>query len=390
MKDKVIFVTMARSHKGGGVFEVVYQLGAALLRNGVDIEVTWRDGVEARKDKHLWGNTPLLTFSTPQIPLLGQIGWSPDLQKKLKNEKPSIIHSHGIWMYNSYVVKEYKKQNPTVKTVITPHGMLDPWAVKNSGWKKKIIGALFENENLRSADCIHALNQSEYESVRAYGLKNPVAIIPNGIDLPEENVFHGSKEKKILLFIGRIHPKKGLSEMLDGLSLVKQQRPELFNNWMVRIAGWDQQGHIEYLKSKSFDLGLNDFVSFIGPVLGEEKKAELKKADAFILPSFSEGLPMSVLEAWSYRLPVLMTPQCNLPNGFQSNAAIQITTEPQNIADGLIQLFEMKEESRETIGENGYNLVLREYTWNSIAEKTKKLYRWLLGDGGKPDFVRLD
>ena len=387
MKDKVIFVTMARSHKGGGVFEVVYQLGTALLRNGVDIEVTWRDGVEARADRHLFGKMSLLEFSTPQVPVLKQIGWSPNLLKNLTNRKPSIIHSHGIWMYNSYVVKECKKQNPNIKTVITPHGMLDHWAVKNSRWKKKIVGWLFENKNLQAADCIQALNQSEYMSIRQYGLKNPVAIIPNGITLPMNLKYNRCKSIKTLIFIGRIHPKKGIAELLEGLHMLNNNNPGVMKNWKIRIAGWDQHGHTEFLKGKSSELGLEGIVEFIGPVLGENKENELCNADAYVLTSFSEGLPMSVLEAWSHELPVVMTDECNLTDGFKNGAAIRVTTEAQSIARGLEKLFTMSDEERTAMGKKGLELVKKSYTWDGIADMTIQLYQWLLEGGEKPGFV---
>ena len=257
----------------------------------------------------------------------------------------------------------------------------------NSAWKKKIIGCFFEYRNLKEANCIHALCQSEYESIRKFGLKNPIAIIPNGINIPNAPIFNRNKEKKTLLFIGRIHPKKGLKELLLGLALLKERKSEFFQIWNIRIAGWSQIGHVEELRRIVVENNLLKNVEFIGSVYGDDKEKELCNANAFILPSFSEGLPMSVLEAWAYKLPVIMTDYCNIPEGFDSNAAIHIEPNPESIAEGVENLFTMDEANLDTIGNNGYALVKNKFSWDNIAKQTIQLYEYLLNGGEKPEFV---
>ena len=135
-------------------------------------------------------------------------------------------------------------------------------------------------------------------------------------------------------------------------------------------------------------------VIFTGPAFGEEKDRLLRQASAFILPSFSEGLPMSVLEAWSYGLPVLMTDHCNLPAGFAANAALRIGTDAESIAEGLRELFALpttdhgqRTTSLISIGRNGRALVERQFTWPQVAAQMKEVYEWLLGGGPKPGCV---
>ena len=270
--------------------------------------------------------------------------------------------------------------------------MLDPWALKNSAWKKKIAGWLYENRNLRSAACIHALCESEYQSIRAYGLKNPVAIIPNGVDLPSPTDTKVTPpweprvdgDKKVILFLGRIHPKKGLVNLVKAWSKVKPK------DWILAIAGWDQGGHEIQLKELVAEFGLTEDVIFLGPVFNDLKQACFQNASAFILPSFSEGLPMSVLEAWSYGLPVLMTKFCNIPEGFEANAAIEIQPEPDSIAEGLKNFLNLHESVRKQIGQNGLELVKNKFTWPKIAVEMIDVYKWILGQGEKPDCVRLN
>lgn len=135
---------------------------------------------------------------------------------------------------------------------------------------------------------------------------------------------------------------------------------------------------------------MDDVVKFIGAIYGEQKEKELCQADAFVLTSYSEGLPMSVLEAWAYKLPVLMTDFCNIPEGFDADAAVRVDTTPESIAEGLIKMFSMSDKRLEQIGNNGYNLVKEHFTWEYVASQTIELYEWLTEGGEKPLFVRLD
>lgn len=386
---KIVLLGARNSHLSGGLYNSVRCLGLALYHKGTDIKLFSFDDDYSKDDLYAYEDLPMVKYHRTNIPILRDFYYSRDLIGLLEQEHPDIIHSQAVWLYTSVATRHFEK-NKKAKIIITPRGTLDPWALQTKRYKKVFAEFFFEKKNLRKADCIHVLNQSEYDSVRQYGLKNPVAIIPNGITLPKNVVYDRGKEKKVLLFVGRIHPKKGISELLDGLKIVKDQNPRFLQSWVVRIAGWNQQGHLEFLQGKCSRLGLDDYVSFIGPVLGEEKDKEHRKADAFVLSSYSEGLPMSVLEAWAYSLPVVMTDQCNLPEGFKNKAAIRVTTDPQSIAEGLVKLFEMSDGERIEIGNNGYNLVKREYTWDGIADKTLQLYHWLLNEEDKPGFVYLD
>ena len=370
---------------------VVQQVGQKMDEDSqVRISVVSYDDVYSFEDKDLYGNLRMSKYHVTQLPLLRSLGYSGDLYKVLSSEQPNIIECQGIWQYYSKVAFDYQLNNKDVRRIVVPHGMLDSWAVKNSAWKKKIVGYLFEYKCLNTSDCIQVLNTAEYESVRQFGLKNPIAIIPNGINVSEVAKKRIEKSKKKLLFIGRIHPKKGLHELMEGISLLQQESPQLLSSWKVRIAGWNQLNYQEDLLKLRGQLGLNDIVDFIGPVFGEEKRKELQNADAFILPSFSEGLPMTILEAWSFKLPCLMTDYCNLQEGFDSAAAIRIEPNAQSICDGLGQLFSMTSSMRMKMGVNGLKLCERKYTWKNIANQKIELYNWLLGNGARPDFVLID
>jgi poly(glycerol-phosphate) alpha-glucosyltransferase len=160
--------------------------------------------------------------------------------------------------------------------------------------------------------------------------------------------------------------------------------------WHLVIAGWEQGGHLAELKQVAAELGIEETVHFVGPHFDHAKAASFIRADAFILPSFSEGLPMAVLEAWSYGLPVVITPHCNLPEGFNSNASIRVEPDIESIVKGLGVLMAMKAGERMAMGNRGFELVRKNFTWPVIAEQMCSVYQWVLDGGPPPGCMRID
>lgn len=377
------------TRNAGGLFYAVSSLCKAMGGQHVDISVFGRADDLHQGDLKTWEPVPVFDYKA-----YGPLGWSFKLRRLLKYSDADLVHQHGLWMDDQWAALQWQKQNRK-SVVISPHGMLDPWAVKNSAWKKKLVGWLFANESLRKASCIHALCQSEADSIRAYGLKSRIAVLPNGIDLPTHNDFvqppwQGNIEngRKVLLYLGRLHPKKGLSNLLTAWKQAKEKTNS--DDWTLALVGWGQGGHEDELKEHVAALGLEQEVVFLGSQFGEAKAACYHHADAFVLPSFSEGLPMVVLEAWAHGLPVLMTPQCNIPEGFAAEAAIRIEPNPADVASGLLALFSMNNADRIQMGQRGLALVKEKFTWTKIAAEMEAVYQWVLGGGQAPDCVRFD
>lgn len=384
---RVATLTASSSRCAGGVFHSVRQLNHAVCQCGVDVHVFSLRDKFTDIDRSAWNGAGLTVCDVrgPQA-----FGFSPDLKHRLLRWSTDLVHLHGLWMYPSCVSLQWNhlRHKPLM---ISPQGMLDPWALKNSAWKKMIAGWLYEDRNLRSAACIHALCESEYQSIRAYGLKNPVCIIPNGVDLPEDDPKLVAPwrdaikpDRKVMLFLGRIHPKKGLSNLVEAWSRVKPKE------WILVIAGWDQRGYENQLKKLVVESGLIEEVIFLGSVFEDMKKACLQNADAFILPSYSEGLPISILEAWSYSLPVIMSAQCNIPQGFAGGAAVEVRPEVDSIAEGLKSFFSFSAPECRAMGLRGRNLVETRFSWPQIADQMVSVYQWILGQGPRPDCVKLD
>lgn len=387
---KVVLLSATNSRMSGGLFYSVKALGLSLLNHcKIDVSYVCHDDKYSIEDKNSFKNLPLAIYHISKLPLLKRWGYSTDIHKVLEAEKPDIIDIQGTWMYYSYAALKYRDRHPNTKIVITPRGTLDRINKHSISIQKQISCKLYENRNFTTADCFRALCKPEAESLRTFGIKVPIATIPNGFNLPSKVADVCKDRNKTLLYIGRINPKKGLVELIEALKLVNESHPNLIKDWSVRIAGWDQDRHLDLLKNLVMKYKLTNKITFIGTVYGKNKENELQNAQAFVLTSFSEGMPMSVLEAWAYGLPVVMTDGCNLPDGFDKKAAIRVTTDPIDIGQGLINLFGMTPNQRSLVGKNGYELVKSKYQWDKIAEDSVAMYRYLCDNTVKPSFVEL-
>lgn len=385
---KVAFVTPSVSRSAGGIFEVEKALALTLLEiTDADIQVYAVEDQYSATDAELWRPLAPRVFKSvgPRA-----FGYSPGLRAALMSSDADVGHLHVLWMYTSVAIRRWA-QARACPYMTSIHGMLDPWALSNSGFKKRLALALYEQKSLAAARCLQVLSMGELDAVRAFGSRQPVCVIPNGVALPAdtEPVDIGldpelqearRKGQRILIYLGRLHPKKGLPNLIAAFAKASAAS----RDWVLAIAGWDQAGHVEDLRKQIAELGLERAVLLLGAKYGDEKSAFLRCADAFVLPSFSEGLPMGVLEAWSYRKPVLMTPACNLDIGFQAGAAVRIDTEPKSIAMGLNTLMSQTEAERVQMGGSGRALVEQHFSWPSIATQMRSVYGWMLGGGERP------
>ena len=390
---KITFLTTSVSRALGGIYEIERNLAQALVADTpADLEIVGLADEYTQQDLPEW--SPL---SPNVVSVLGpkSFGYAPDLKDCLATQDPDLVHLHALWMYPSVVSLQWTRQTGTPH-IITINGMLDPWAIQNARWKKRIAGWLYEDENLRTAACLQVNTEMEHRAVRDHGINTPVCIIPNGVALPEtpypplppwENQI--SEDQNVMLFLGRIHPKKGIDRLLEAWKRVQEESSQA-EEWELAIVGWDDGGYLPSLKQKVAELSVADSVHFLGPMFGDDKRAAFHHADGFILPSHSEGLPMAVLEAWSFQSPVLMTPECNLPDGFEEEAAVRITTDPRDIEEGLTWFFEQDGDERHEIGKRGRKLVEAKYTWSQVAEQMHSVYEWICGSSTPPSTVHFD
>jgi glycosyltransferase involved in cell wall biosynthesis len=381
---RVGFLVSSVSREAGGLFQSVRGLAKAVASTNADVRVFGIRDEHSAVDLQEWDPLSVQTFR----PRLRAWGYSNQLVPAMLDADLDILSVHGLWKYSSLGSQRWHQRTGR-PYVVHPHGMLEPWALRNARWKKRMAAALYENQHLRGAACLRALSDAEAASIRAYGLRNPICVIPNGIDLPDLSESHArtqSQNRKTLLYLGRLHPKKNLANLIRAWNEISNSQPGGSERWVLAIAGWDQGGYESELKRTAAGAS----VVFLGPRFGAEKRECYRTCDAFILPSLSEGLPMTVLEAWSYAKPVLMTPECNLPEGFASEAALRIGTRLEEISDGLGRLIQMSDDDRIAMGVRGRDLVKKNFSWPRIGEQMRAVYEWVLDGGLAPETIRLD
>jgi glycosyltransferase involved in cell wall biosynthesis len=381
-------LTGSISRSAGGLFNSVRRGAIALDEAGCRVRVLAVADAHAAEDLAAWCPLKPQLFEArgPR-----SIAFAPGLFETLETGSDDVVHLHGIWQHLSISTSRWRRRTGR-PVMISPRGMLDPWALRNVGWKKQIARVLFEDANLRGATCMHALNQPEADAMRAFGLTNPIAIIPNGTDLADAKATFDRPAwlpddgRKTLLFLGRLHPKKGLREMAAAWAELKQRAPDVARAWRLVIAGWDDGGHVPALSREITAAGLEADILVPGSMFGDAKAALLAASDAFILPSYSEGLPMSVLEAWAYGLPVFMTAACNLPEGFAVDAAVEISVEPSEMARMLARY--LGDGALAGYGARGQVLVTERFAWPQIAAQHVEVYNWMRCGGQAPECVQ--
>ena len=298
-----------------------------------------------------------------------------------------IIHSNGLWnmpsVYSGWAVKGLE-----CKLVVAPRGTLAPWAMRKGYWKKKIFGWLFQNQVLRRADMFHATSEKEYEEIRAAGYRQPVAIVPIGMDLPEiepRNTLNTRKgEKRNVVFFGRLHKVKGVDRLVRAWEKVAKA------GWELVIAGPDR-GMLEELKGIVAARKLSR-VSFVGEINGPAKYAFLAGGDIYVLPSDTENFGVTVAEALASGTPVIAsqgTPWQGLERE-RCGRWVPIGVEPLAVA--LAELMAMSDEERAAMGARGREWIARDFSWKGIGAQMKAAYEWLLAPEKvkKPEFVVSD
>jgi len=380
---KVAIVTAHMSRAAGGVAECVKGLAQGLAEQRVDARIVGVADDQYPEDAKQWGDS-----ADPHLALGPRaFGWAPSMRNGLTAFEPDVTDAQGLWMYPSLANLRHAKMKGR-PYVVTPHGMLDPWAVGRARWKKRLVATWFERAHLERAACIRAIAPAEVRAIRAFGLRNPVALVPNGVDLPIDTPAPAPapSEPRTLLFLGRIDPKKGVAELLRAWAAVEAEARA--SGWRLQVTGWGHPKYVTRMQAlvRELELSPETFV-WTGPRYGEAKAACYRDASAFVLPSASEGLPMAVLEAWSYRLPALLTDACNLPSGFEVGAARRIEPTPASIANGIRDLMRAGAATRSTMGTAGRRLVETQFTWPIVAAEMLDTYRWVTANGPRPSCV---
>jgi poly(glycerol-phosphate) alpha-glucosyltransferase len=293
---------------------------------------------------------------------------------ELASSEGMIFHGHGFYVYPNLVFGRAARRYG-VPLVYHVHGIFEPWILRRSRLKKRVAHFLFEDENMAYAKLWRALTYREADQIRACGVRSPIIVLPNGIDLRRFGPASQSSIKEgRILFLGRLHPKKGLDLLIGAFGRVVKRA----KHWRLIIAGPDEDGYVQILRRLVMTAGLESYVELVGPVVGDVKLELLRSADVFALTSYSEGLPMAVLEAMAVGCPVLLTSECNVPEAATSGAGWECTPTVEDVESVLYNIVHAGWDERRQRGAIARRVAEDRFDWIPIAEALNAACRELV------------
>jgi len=364
---KVLYVVASLSPTWGGPVPVVKGITEAMAKKGLNVTV-FAPVVQG-------GSHGVIQLEGVRVRLFRQDllsevwrAYSSELAKALHREieRFDLVHIHEIWHHPHFVA--YRAARKAKKPfIITVHDALEPWCLNYKALKKRIYAALIQRRILNKAAAIHTITQEEVEHIKAFGVDSPIFTIPNGIDLEEfselppreeiEKLYPELQDKKVVLFLGRIHPKKGLDLLARAFGKIARERKDVH----LIIVGPDERGYRSEVERLLVSEGVVEKVTFTGMLTGREKLAALSRADICVIPSYSEVRSIVALEAIICRLPVIITRQCHFPEVAEARAGIVIDSDSAQLAEAMVKLLD-NTKLREEMGNNGRRLVMKRFT----------------------------
>jgi glycosyltransferase involved in cell wall biosynthesis len=358
-------------------------LAAATRKHGPIVSVrtvTWSDVYEPNE----LPETEVHPLS--QLPFSGLTKASSSLREALQAdaEQDRILHVHGLWQMPNVYPAWQRRRYEGVRLIHAPRGMLGAEALRISAWKKKPFWWLLQRSALQNADCLHATAHSEYEEIRQLRIETPVAIIPNGIDLPDRQDRVRKGAERVVLSLGRLHPKKGLDRLIRAWSGLEAEFPD----WTLRISGPAELGYDAVLRELSRSLATKR-VQIDDAVYGEKKLEAFRSADLFVLPSLNENFALTVAEALASEIPVMSTKGAPWAGLERERCGWWIDHGVEPLASALRSGMSLRDEERSAMGARGRAWMARDFGWDRIAREMVEVYSWLKFRTARPSCVQL-
>ncbi len=376
-KAAVVHVVPTLSRQAGGPAVSVRRLVQCLHAAGACLSCEVFSGDAAGSESALadWRDCGVRTF-----PLRGprRLGWARGMLRTLSGVETDVIHVHGLWQYHAFAAGRVASRRD-IPLVVSPRGMLEPWALRQGRWQKAIANTVFQHAMLDRAACIVTTSRMEAEGVRLAGVKAPVCVVPNGVDLPAPGLLQregqtDGRGERTALFLSRLHPKKGLMELLEAWKSVSP------TGWHLRVVGPDEAGYADVVASAIRRLGLGQQVELAGPVWGDEKQQAYAGADLFVLPSFSENFGMAIAEALAAGVPVITTRATPWGELETERCGWWIETGAAPLAEALRTACALSASELQAMGGRGRDLMARRYAWPAVAAAMLEVYSWVLGE----------
>lgn len=323
-----------------------------------------------------------------------RIRWAVDarLRHRLKHLIRGCqgVHIHGIWEVHCSVAASVARSCKR-PYIVSAHGMLDDWALNHKRLKKALYAALLETNNLQKSSCLRALTRDEIGNYRRVGLTSPVVVIPSGVEAPSgvtSDAFWRTHPdlvgKRIVLFLGRLNQKKGLNLLLQAWERVRSHA----DNAHLVIAGPDTENMLSSLKQMIDDLKLRRCVTLTGMLRAEHKWTALSAASLFVLPSYSEGFSIAVLESLAMGVPVITTRACHFPEIVEKDCGWVIEPDVSALQHALLEFLQLPPDEACRMGARGRRLIEERFTWSVVGQQMTEVYDWLQG-GLRPRSVEI-
>jgi glycosyltransferase involved in cell wall biosynthesis len=370
----------------GGPASALPALCDALARLGAEVELVSLD-LGARFERPLVVNPSgwRLTLVRALVWRRLRLTWAPafgravsDACRRLGNP---VVHDNGVWLPSNHAVVRVA-HHLGAPLVVSPRGMLMPWSRRTKAAKKALASWLYQRHDLQSVSLFHATSDQELEALRALGLRQPVAVVPNIVQLPPADLGpHRAGPVRVVLFLSRLSPKKGLDSLLRAWRALEPQ------GWKLVIAGPDEGDYGARLRKEWPVGGRGPAVEFVGPVWGAEKWRLFRQAGVLVLPSLSENFGLVVAEALASGVPVITTKETPWRAIDQHRCGWWIDVGDAPLAAALRMAIALSDEERSQMGARGRALIGQEYSAHSVAARMMGVYAWLLHKGPRPEWV---
>jgi len=305
----------------------------------------------------------------------------------MRQDPPSLYHGHGIWQLPVHQMAQIAKKQG-IPYIISPHGMLNPGALNQNYYKKRLALRLFQSRDLKEAVCLHATAELEANYIRDLGIKNPIAVIPNGIGLNSMPIKSGNPRtgSRNLLFLSRLHPYKGIENLIEAWSVLPNK---LVANWTLKIIGNGEESYVQKLRKLVITRKMDNSIMVLEPLYGQDKIRAYHEADLFVLPTYSENFGMVIAESLACGTPVITTkgaPWKDLES-HKCGWWTDIGVEP--LVEALTLALTLSPENLQQMGLRGRELIEKKYSVTMVARHFQALYNWILNCTEKPDFVHI-
>lgn len=375
---RILHIVQSLDPAGGGIARVVPDLAAELARAGEQCRIATLVGGR-------FGNPP----EVPGVEVLkfppngtGSLGRSREFNSRITDliREADVVHLHGLWSGQNWAAGAAARQLRR-PCVISPRGMMMPWAWNRGWWKKRPFGWLFEHRNLRQAARLHVVSESEAAAVRALGFNDRITCISSGLHVadyanlpPADEVLARWPElqgRKCLLFMGRIHPQKGIIQAMQACFDVLAAG----SDWHLIIAGPDEIGLRAMLEAAITRKGLSNRVTFTGLLTRREVQAVLGGVRLLLQPSQGESLSMSILEALAAGVPVAISAACHMPEVETRDAGRIVEPTRGGIARVLRKLLTQDDQALQAMGRRGREMVAERFDWSRLLPQYQQMYR---------------